>query len=264
MKHLFYILISIVIVSCTANKNKVQIVSESFPTKDIFVANWNSSTDSSLVLNSSNENMVSKEKVIALLESIPKIDSVKTRTDLNRVFAVWNELKTFEQGSEIPLFECKDADIVTNWYKLNLELFKLKGDPVFVDELNKIVLAPDSKYFLNDNLFKQLVFTKMNDQIYVNIFTESSAHYQHTTGGTIRITQETNFPNEGHVIIRFETSDKRFVELFIFIPSWAENATVTVGGVKYKAIPGEYCRVAKMWKSGNIAEIYLEHPQMPI
>lgn len=264
MKRLFYILLVILIVSCTANKNKVQIVSESFSTGDISIVSRNSSADSSLVFNNSEESRGSKEKVIALLDSIPKADSVKNRTDLNKFLSVWNKLKKIEQDSGIPFYDWTDTSIVRSWYYLNLELFKLKGEPIFIDELEKLVFAPDSKNYINENLLKQLVFTKMDDQIYVNIFTKSSAHYQHTTGGAIRITQETNYPDDGHVIIRFETSDKRFVELFIFIPSWAGNATVTVGGVKYKAVPGEYCRIARMWKSGNSADIYLEHPQMPI
>ena len=97
----------------------------------------------------------------------------------------------------------------------------------------------------------------MNDQIYINLFVESSAHYEHTTGGPVRITQETNYPNGGHVNIRFESGDKRFVELFIRIPFNVQQASVIVGGVKYKAVPGEYCRVAKMWKTGDVVEILL-------
>lgn len=264
MKHLFFILLLIQIVSCTTSKNKVQVISESFPTEDISIVNWNSFGNSSLVFNNSEESTASKEKIIALLDRIPKTDSIKTRTDLNKVLSAWNELKKIEQDSEIPFYNWTDSNIVRTWYNLNLELFKFQKEPIFIEELEKLVFGPHLRSYLDENLLKQLVFTKMDDQICVNIFTESSAQYQHTTGGTIRISQETNYPDDGHVTIRFETSDKRFVELFIFIPSWSGKATVTVGGVKYKAVPGEYCRVAKMWKSGNNAEIHLEHTQMPI
>lgn len=264
MKYLIYLFVFILIVSCKHSNNKIQLASESFPMNDISIGSEINDSDTSSVFNKMDNNNLSKERVASLFQQIPESDSIKTKTDLDQVILIWKELKKAELDSEISFYKCNDSTIIRNWYRLNLELLKLNGDPIYTNELEKLFSAPLSKKFLDENSLKQLVFTKMDDQVYVNLFTESAVQYEHTTGGTIRISQETKYPHDERVTIRLETSDKRFVELFIFIPSWAEKATVTVGGVKYKAVPGEYCQVAKMWKSGNSAEIYIEHPRMPI
>jgi DUF1680 family protein len=56
---------------------------------------------------------------------------------------------------------------------------------------------------------------------------------------------------------------KRYIELWIRIPEWAHNASVTVKGVKYLSQPGSYSRVAKQWKEGDVVEVELPLQNVP-
>ena len=262
MKTFSILLFFFILLSCSKNNNTLQNKCESFPSSDVHIGEWqkifNSSPDS--IRNIENN---FPDKLLAQLDSISKTDSIKTQAELRKILDLWNEVKALENDYGFSAKIEADTCFLRNWFKLNFDLLKLTAEPKFTDELERVVFEMSKQNKLSKSDLKQFVYTKLNDQSYINFFIESSAEYEHTTGGTIRISQETSYPNDGHVHLRFETSDKRFVELFIFIPSWAGNATVTVGGVKYKAVPGEYCRVARMWKSGNSADIFIENREIP-
>jgi DUF1680 family protein len=56
---------------------------------------------------------------------------------------------------------------------------------------------------------------------------------------------------------------KRYIELFIRIPEWAEEATVIEKGVKYVATPGSYCQITRKWSEGDMVEINFPTEKMP-
>lgn len=150
-----------------------------------------------------------------------------------------------------------------NWIKFNATLLKLTADSKYGDEMEKAIynsfLGNHQKYnsdFLSEEV-APVFYTRYLDQVYVNVFGNSSMEYHHTTGGSVRIIQDTKYPYDGFVKLKFETDDKRYVDLHIRIPEWAEKASVTVGGVKYKAVPGKYARVTKKWKTGDVVEVIL-------
>jgi DUF1680 family protein len=49
------------------------------------------------------------------------------------------------------------------------------------------------------------------------------------------------------------------MDVFIRIPSWAVNPTVTHGNVKYVAHPGEYCEVYRKWNNGDQIKVELKN-----
>ena len=108
---------------------------------------------------------------------------------------------------------------------------------------------------MDANQLKSFFYTRRYDRIYVNQYGSSSIQYEHTTGGSVRLVQRTNYPFDGQVSIKFELQDKRFLDLYVRIPEWANHASVTVKGVKYPAIPGQFSEVARMWENGDQIEI---------
>ncbi|MGQ8335464.1 hypothetical protein ACUNWD_02865 [Sunxiuqinia sp. A32] len=152
-----------------------------------------------------------------------------------------------------------------DWIQLNSILLKITGAPKYASEIEDLaynVVLTDKGHFETRSELVPIIYTRYLDEIYVNVFGRSSMQYNHTTGGSVRIVQDTEFPYDGLVKLKFEVDDKRYVDLHIRIPEWAERATVTVGGVKYKAVPGEYAQITKKWKTGDIVEIIL--PMRPI
>jgi DUF1680 family protein len=71
---------------------------------------------------------------------------------------------------------------------------------------------------------------------------------------------ETDYPKSGKMLLRINLEKKRYAEINIRIPEWAEGTTVKVKGVKFLANPGEYCQVAKSWLNDDVIEINFPQP----
>ncbi|MDX9880482.1 MAG: glycoside hydrolase family 127 protein [Prolixibacteraceae bacterium] len=256
MRFAFYIAAFLFLVSCSFSDN-IRMVSCSFPENDVLIENRVGTATSKRYISDSLSTINEHENNLLLRLDQLMADSVKTQADLNRTISGWGEIKNYVEKLRPSGFLPSDKKLAGKWFLMNLELLKMTGATKYADEMEKLLYMPDPGFFPDEEGLKRAIYTKMNDQVYVNLFWNSSAHYGHTTGGAVRIMQETNYPEGNRVSIRFETTDKRFVELYVRIPSEVPQASVEVGGVKYKAVPGEYCRVAKKWKTGDVVEISL-------
>lgn len=142
------------------------------------------------------------------------------------------------------------------WAQLNADLVRLSGEVRFGDALEVLLYSTPQGIFPED-LLKSVIYTHVYDDIYINIIGGSSMEYAHTTGGTVKIIQQTNYPQSDEMTLAVETNDVRYMDVFIRIPSWAVNPSVTHGVVKYVANPGEYCEISKKWRTGDAIKILL-------
>lgn len=149
-------------------------------------------------------------------------------------------------------------EILEKWVTVNSRLLKFSGEVRFADAIEKIVYGRQGAT-VSDSLLKSLVYTNLFDKVYINVIGNSSVSFQHTTGGNVKLIQETKYPEHNVIILKCECSDKRFLDVNIRIPSWAENPTVTHGNVKYVARPGEYCQVVRKWRNGDEFLIVLKN-----
>ena len=149
-------------------------------------------------------------------------------------------------------------EAILKWVELNIALVKLSGEVRFGDAIERIIHDPENM-FIPEKKLKSAFYTHVDDQIFINLIGSSSVEYQHTTGGNVKFIQETNYPEGNVMTLKSECSDKRFVEIFIRIPSWAVNPTVTYGNVKYVARPGEYCQISRKWKTGDEIMVVLKN-----
>ncbi|HET6558948.1 MAG TPA: hypothetical protein VFG54_16630 [Prolixibacteraceae bacterium] len=150
------------------------------------------------------------------------------------------------------------APAAEKWARLNAGLLKLSGKVRFGDAL-EILLYDNHEFMFPDSLLKSVIYTHVFDDIYINLFGSSSMEYQHTTGGTVSLTQETNYPEEAEMTLTIETGDIRFMNVYIRIPSWAINPEVSYGNVKYVARPGEYSLISKKWRTGDEIRVALRN-----
>ena len=150
-----------------------------------------------------------------------------------------------------------DEENLKRWFDVTGFLFQLTGDEAVAGELERIVWSGFSGLTaeIPDSVFSPYIFTKNVDHIHVNFFLPAEISYKHSLGGKVNIVQETGFPESGSIRLLFNMETKRYIELNVRIPSWAENASVTVKKVKYFAEPGSYCIVAKKWKQDDLVEI---------
>lgn len=163
--------------------------------------------------------------------------------------------KMREQRNESAIFT---AEILEKWVSINASLLKFSGEVRFADAIEKVVYGKQGA-MVSDSLLKSLIYTHLFDKIFINILGNSTVSFQHTTGGNVKLIQDTQYPDHNVIILKCECSDKRFLDVNIRIPSWAENPTVTHGNVKYVARPGEYSQVVRKWRNGDEFLIVLKN-----
>jgi hypothetical protein len=170
--------------------------------------------------------------------------------DLEEFQASWQKFKNNIELNQLSQTEAYQ------WFQLTGFLFQLTGEARLAEEMEKIAwIGFSGKSHVFDSLVSPYIFTKNTDHIHVNFFLPTAISYEHSLGGAVRIEQETDFPESGSIRLNFSMEIKRYIEIFVRIPSWAEGTSVTVKGVKYFAQPGQYSIIAKKWKEGDVIEI---------
>lgn len=181
----------------------------------------------------------------------------QNRFNLERFRFYWEEFRKEIRNRKISKEE------VYAWLDLTGFLFQLTGEAMVAEELERMVWL----YFQNipqmqpDSVIMPYVFTRNTDRIHVNLFLPAEISFEHSLGGQVKISQRTDFPESGKILLVFGMETKQYVELFVRIPSWAKDASVTVKGVKYLAPAGSYSQIFKKWKEGDEVkvEIFLDN-----
>ena len=268
---LVYICLVLVFSSCLKNPNTLSpINSESFNEKQIQI-NFQlpqAEVHDSLVTLIDDQTLTIKklDEMLSLTDQIRQSGSDSLWAAHNMK---WTEFQTNYIGTNrTPYSEnISTVDSLKNklspeaslkWAELNVSLVKLSGEVRFGDAL-EILLYNTKEVVLPAGILKSVIFTHIADKIFVNVIGSSSMDYQHTTGGNVKLIQETNYPQGNEMTLECECNDLRYMDIFIRIPSWAVNPSVSHGNVKYVARPGEYSQISKKWKTGDLIEVSLRN-----
>ncbi len=267
--------ITLVFLSCGNNLNRLNIHnSKSFSEKQITLDGAvfrNLPADSLSV-----EMEIAVQDTDVLLRELSEMITMADRIRKNQSDSTWIELttrwKNFRTNHTGPvgwprIQTATPSDSGTDisgkastgkWAELNVKLLKFSGEVRFGDALEKILY--ESKIpALSEKLLKSAIYTRIDDQIFVNLIASSSMNYQHTTGGTVRLIQKTDYPAGYEMTLTCECADIRYLDVYIRIPAWAVNPTVTHGNVKYVPHPGEYCLISRKWKDGDEIKVVLKN-----
>lgn len=78
--------------------------------------------------------------------------------------------------------------------------------------------------------------------------------------GGIRLVQETRYPWNGTVTLRFESVPETEFSLHLRIPRWAHDARLTLNGMESDAVcePGSYACLSRTWSAGD--ELVIDLP----
>ena len=261
--------IVLVFPSCNNDPNSLSpINSESFHEKQIQIYFQRSQPQvhGSLLILTKEQNFILKElnEMLSMTDKMRKSGSNSIWTALIRK---WTEFNAKYIGTDLTPYSGNDSSVLKKtlfpeatfkWVQLNADLVKFSGKVRFSDAL-EILLYRYQAIVFPEKLLKSVIFTHVFDQIYINIIGSSTMEYQHTTGGIVRIIQETNYPIGNEMILKSECNDLRYMDIFIRIPSWAVNPSVTHGNVKYVANPGEYCQISRKWLTGDVIKVILRN-----
>lgn len=82
-------------------------------------------------------------------------------------------------------------------------------------------------------------------------------------GSGIKLTQITDYPWNGRVVIKIDETPGKSFSMFLRIPGWCKNAGLTINGkhTGINLIPGTYAEISRQWKTGD--ELVLQLP-MPV
>ena len=194
---------------------------------------------------------------------IDKLISLAEKLRENESDGLWNSLSAgwYDFGKDGLAVLAADSDrlnVTGKWAELNVKLLKLSGEVRFGDAIEDLLYKSQAPA-LSEKRLKSIIYTHVDDQIFINIIAPSSFNYQHTTGGNVRFVQTTGYPESNEMTLTCETGDVRYMDVYIRIPSWAVNPTVTHGNVKYVAHPGEYCEVYRKWNNGDEISVRLKN-----
>jgi len=94
--------------------------------------------------------------------------------------------------------------------------------------------------------------------LWVNQFFASEVNWREK-GVVLR--QETRFPNEAGTHLVVQTKGPTAFRLNVRIPYWAENASVTINGKRFRPderlAPSSYAKIERTWKNGDVVEVKL-------
>ncbi|MFY9151002.1 MAG: hypothetical protein WAO52_03235 [Prolixibacteraceae bacterium] len=259
-KFLVFTALVIAVFSCSNDKPGLNILnSKSFNGIQISMNEKLSSrldrdtlTETQSTLPEGNDALIKLEELIA---TASEIKTTPNDSSWNKFSAKWEDFRNNKLSGTV----LQNKLLMQKWTGLNVDLLKFSGEIRFGDAIeNTLYTSPVP--IITESGLKSVIYTHVFDKIFVNILGASSMNYQHTTGGTVKLIQETDFPERHEMTLRCELEDIRYMEVYIRIPSWAVNPTVTHGNVKYVPHPGEYCEISRKWKDGDEISVRLINP----
>jgi DUF1680 family protein len=108
------------------------------------------------------------------------------------------------------------------------------------------------------------------DTVWVHLYAGNKLRTKLPDGSTVALTQQTDYPWDGHVKITITEAPPHPWALKLRIPAWAERAALKVNGKPAAAKPGSYATVRRNWSVGDVVELDLPlavrvvrpHPKM--
>jgi uncharacterized protein len=180
--------------------------------------------------------------------------------------------------------------------RLAHHLLQLKGDTLYGDLMERTIYnalfaaqSPDGRtlryytaidgpraYYFQDSyccpgnwrrtvaeLPEMVFYRSAEGGVMVNLYASATGHVPLTDGLSIRLRQQTDYPNSGSVRIDVAPSRAATFPVTLRIPRWCRSARVSVNGqaIGEPVQPGGWCSIKRQWTTGD--SISLEMP-MPI
>jgi DUF1680 family protein len=206
---------------------------------------------------------------------------------------VWNNGAKLQTGVvEKPMETC----VTATWMKLNYQLLRLTGDERYADTLENNLyngllgaMMPDGRWWA---YFSGLMGVRVPSYVQhddvglsccvvngprglmitpfwafmtsaqgpvVNLYAPGSAVLPDSTGHTVKLNIDGDYPVDNHVDITVAPVDqKEFTEPFTIwlrVPAWSTNTDVKVGNETFAVTAGTYAKLARRWHAGDRVSI---------
>jgi DUF1680 family protein len=104
-------------------------------------------------------------------------------------------------------------------------------------------------------------YSKTADALWINLY-GSSVLSTELNGEPLKVTQETNYPWDGHVQVEIDECPSHEFILKMRIPGWAEKAVLYVNDKRFdvKTLPATYAEIRRRWHAGDVVLMELAMP----
>lgn len=105
-------------------------------------------------------------------------------------------------------------------------------------------------------------YSLSEEGLYINLYGSNSLKTNTKDGGSVKISQKSNYPWDGDITLDIEEVPDGDFGIFLRIPGWSRNAEIRVNGKEYKATakPGSYLQLNENWKKGDKIQLKLPMP----
>lgn len=97
------------------------------------------------------------------------------------------------------------------------------------------------------------------DAVWVHLFGGSRLETRLSGGEPVTLSQETGYPWDGRILIRWEQAPAQETGLRLRVPAWVTKPALRINGVAQPAelVPGTYTEVRRRWTAGDTVELDL-------
>jgi len=106
------------------------------------------------------------------------------------------------------------------------------------------------------------VYSVSDEGLWLNLYGGNTLTTHLNDGNIVKLTEETNYPWEGDITLRFDEAPKNEFSIFLRIPGWCHNAKILLNGkpLSTKIESGKYAAVKRKWNKGDCLQLVLEMP----
>ncbi len=104
-------------------------------------------------------------------------------------------------------------------------------------------------------------YLKSDRELWVTLYGGNTIETK-LAGGALKLRQQTDYPWDGGIRFTFETAPAESFTLNLRIPAWANNATITVNGIRVNDSirPGTFHPLNRKWSTDDVVELNLPMP----
>jgi hypothetical protein len=106
------------------------------------------------------------------------------------------------------------------------------------------------------------LYSMSDEGLYIDMYGGNVLRTKLKDGAVIKLEQQTDYPWDGNITITMHEVPAKDMALFLRIPGWCRQATLTVNGKRVMATPvaGTYLEVKRQWKAGDKLSLTLDMP----
>ncbi len=96
------------------------------------------------------------------------------------------------------------------------------------------------------------------DGVAINLYIPGTAALSTPAGAPLEISTKTNYPADGAVSVRVDTTDDAPFTVALRVPAWSHLTTLAVNGQLVDVQPGKYAEITRKWSCGDTIELFLD------